>query len=86
MRNILVTAAAAALLLSAPLSTFAKTPAASKSGTGTIVIVFKDGHRQSFNLAEIARVEFPGANETASAPINPDLACARALRRKMGRR
>ncbi len=67
MRKILAAAAAVALFLSAPPNTFAKTPVASKSSPGTIVIVFKDGHRQSFNLAEIARVEFPGANEAASA-------------------
>jgi hypothetical protein len=30
------------------------------SKSGQIVIVFKDGHRQSFNLGDIARVEFPG--------------------------
>jgi len=37
-----------------------------KSGAGEIVIVFKDGHRQSFNLADIARVEFPAASAAAS--------------------
>jgi len=71
MRKILAAAAAVALMLSAPPNTFAKTPVASKSSPGTIVIIFKDGHRQSFNLADIARVEFPGANETASASVNP---------------
>jgi hypothetical protein len=71
MRKILAAAAAVALFLSAPPDTFAKTPATSKASTGTIVIVFKDGHRQSFNLAEIARVEFPGASETTSASVNP---------------
>jgi len=34
-------------------------PASSKHGSGTIVIVFKDGHRQTFNLSDIERVEFP---------------------------
>jgi hypothetical protein len=51
---------------------FAKTPVpASKSGT--IVIVFKDGHRQSFNLSDVLRVEFPAAGEasSAAAPSNP---------------
>ena len=24
------------------------------------MIVFKDGHRQTFNLADVARIEFPG--------------------------
>lgn len=33
--------------------------AAAKGSSGTIVIVFKDGHRQTFNLSEIDRVEFP---------------------------
>ena len=33
-------------------------PTGQKNAPGTIVIVFKDGHRQSFNLSEIARVEF----------------------------
>jgi len=40
--------------------------AASKDTSGTIVIVFKDGHRQSFNLSDIDRVEFAGGASTAS--------------------
>ena len=45
----------------------------SKSGSGTIVIVFKDGHRQTFNLSEIERVEFPATAHIAeeTAPSNP---------------
>jgi hypothetical protein len=35
-------------------------------GSGDIVIVFKDGHRQSFHLAEVARVEFSGAATTTA--------------------
>jgi hypothetical protein len=34
-------------------------PASSKGSAGTIVIVFKDGHRQTFSLSDIERVEFP---------------------------
>jgi hypothetical protein len=41
--------------------------AASKDNSGTIVIVFKDGHRQSFSLSDIARVEFAGGASSASA-------------------
>ncbi len=41
--------------------------AASNSTSGAIVIVFKDGHRQSFSLSDIDRVEFAGAASTASA-------------------
>jgi hypothetical protein len=41
-------------------------PAASKGAPGTMVIVFKDGHRQSFNLADVERVEFPTTEQAAS--------------------
>jgi hypothetical protein len=41
--------------------------AASKDNSGAIVIVFKDGHRQSVNLSDIARVEFEGGVPSASA-------------------
>ncbi|WP_263354024.1 hypothetical protein [Acidicapsa acidisoli] len=55
------------LLCLAVPGSFAKTPSTPKSGTGTIVIVFKDGHRQSFNLGDIERVEFPvGSDATGS--------------------
>jgi hypothetical protein len=61
-----VTALAILLCLAVPGS-FAKTPSPAKSGTGTIVIVFKDGHRQSFNLSDIERVEFPVGSEVAGS-------------------
>ena len=41
--------------------------AASKNTPGAIVIVFKDGHRQTFNLSDIDRVEFAGGTSSASA-------------------
>jgi hypothetical protein len=70
MRTIIALAAVTALSLSAlPLQ--AKTPPSSKSSASSIVIVFKDGHRQSFNLADIARVEFAGASESLGG-ANPD--------------
>jgi hypothetical protein len=37
-----------------------------KAAPGSIVIVFKDGHRQVFNLADIERVEFPSSGEPAA--------------------
>jgi hypothetical protein len=46
---------------------FAKSPGVTKSNSGTIVIVFKDGHRQSFNLADIDKVEFPAAEVIGSS-------------------
>jgi hypothetical protein len=67
MRKIVIAAGLASLLLSALPSSFAKTPPGDKGAPGTIVIVFKDGHRQSFNLADIVRVEFPAAPESAPA-------------------
>jgi hypothetical protein len=48
----------AILLITAGIGIAAPAP---KAAPGTIVIVFKDGHRQSFNLADIERVEFPTA-------------------------
>jgi hypothetical protein len=50
---------AAALLHAAPPK---------KAAPGTLVIVFKDGHRQTFNLSEVERVEYP-AGTMASADL-----------------
>ena len=41
--------------------------AATKGTSGAIIIVFKDGHRQTFNLSDIDRVEFAGGASSASA-------------------
>ena len=43
----------------------------SKSTSNQVVIVFKDGHRQAFNLADVARIEFPGGIPTADAGPTP---------------
>lgn len=53
--------AAAAAIASVALA------APQKPAPGTIVIVFKDGHRQTFNLADVERVEFPSGGESAGA-------------------
>lgn len=70
MRKILVAAGLAALSLSALPASFAKTPPTKKDSGNSIVIVFKDGHRQSFNLADIARVEFAGNGTVSNASSN----------------
>jgi len=72
MRNIVGFTALAAMLCLAVPGAFSSPPPSSKNAPGTIVIVFKDGHRQSFNLSDIARVEFPVAADTAAAtgPVN----------------
>jgi hypothetical protein len=73
MRLIVNIAGLATMLCLAVPCGFAKTPPAPKSGQGMIVIVFKDGHRQSFNLSDIARVEFPVTADTAgeTSLVNP---------------
>ncbi|MFP5237038.1 MAG: hypothetical protein ACLGSD_14150 [Acidobacteriota bacterium] len=69
MRNKLLIAGLAALLLIPGLAAAQK-----KTSGSTLVIVFKDGHRQTFNLADIARVEFPGAAPAADhAPGDANL-------------
>ena len=72
MRKFVRVAGLATMLCLAVPGGFAGTPPASKSGPGTIVIVFKDGHRQTFNLSDIVRIEFPVAAEAAAeaAPVN----------------
>jgi hypothetical protein len=67
MRSMVSVAALSTLLCLAAPAGFAGAPTASKSAPGTIVIVFKDGHKQSFNLSEIERVEFPGAAEATGS-------------------
>ena len=44
---------------------------ASKSSSGKLVIVFKDGHRQTFDLSDVDRVEFPGSPAAAATGANP---------------
>lgn len=75
MRRISFIATAAAMLSMVAGMGFAAPPQAAKSGSGKIVIVFKDGHRQSFSLAEIDRVEFPAGPAAAaeSVPAPPGL-------------
>src|SRR4051794_12971518 len=74
MRKFISTAGVVAMFLLAVSAGLAAAPASARSSSGTIVIVFKDGHRQSFNLTDIERVEFPagavGGNSTG--PGNPD--------------
>ncbi len=72
MRTIIRAAGLAAIALLTVSNALAAPPATPKSAPGTIVIVFKDGHRQSFSLADIERVEFPttegAATTNTSAP------------------
>jgi len=73
MRTIVSVAALSSLICLAVPVCFAGAPSSSKSAAATVTIVFKDGHRQAFNLADIARIEFPGgaAVSTPSAANLP---------------
>jgi hypothetical protein len=75
MRKLLSVAALTAISVLALPTVLAATPAAAKSDQGSIVIVFKDGHRQSFKLSEVARVEFAPPTMVANEmePGNPHL-------------
>ncbi len=72
MRKVFVAASVVALLLFSHFRwALPKRQQQPKARPAPSCIVFKDGHRQVFNLADIARVEFPTANEAAA--INPDM-------------
>ena len=73
MRKFVSAAGLAALLCLAVPGGFAAEPPAPKVGQGTLVIVFKDGHRQTFNLSDIQRIEFPSPPVAAAAPAPPNL-------------
>src|ERR1700761_1777705 len=60
MRKSIAVLAAGILLVLSGLNGTAQNRA--KNTAGQIVVVFKDGHRQTFNLADVARIEFPGGN------------------------
>lgn len=66
MRKLFCAATLAATLLVTASSSFGAPPQTSKAAPGSLVIYFKDGHRQSFSLADIQRVEFPVSEQAAT--------------------
>ncbi len=68
MRKFIGIAGLAAIFVLGASAAVAAAPASSKNSSGTIVIVFKDGHRQTFNLSDIERVEFPAPPVVAENP------------------
>lgn len=56
------------VLLITVASGFAAPPAV-KSTSGSLVIVFKDGRRQSFSLADIERIEFPSGEVSGTVTL-----------------
>ena len=75
MRKFVGIAGAAALVL-IPALTATAAPASTRSSNGTLVITFKDGHRQTFNLSDIERVEFPAPAASSAAAAAPGSAVA----------
>ena len=70
MRKFLVVLAGCAVTISGVAAASAQSHA-NKSGSGQLLVVFKDGHHQSFNLADIARIEFPGGSSLADSSPTP---------------
>lgn len=60
MRKSIVVLAAGMLFMLPGLNGMAQNRA--KNTANQVVIVFKDGRRQAFNLSDVARIEFPGGN------------------------
>jgi hypothetical protein len=59
MRKLVLVLAVCAAVLLGIIPVQAQTHA-NKNNAGQLVIVFKDGHRQTFNFADVARIEFAG--------------------------
>jgi hypothetical protein len=59
MRKLVVVWAGCAAILLGTVHVQAQSHA-NKGNSGQLVIVFKDGHRQTFNFADVARIEFAG--------------------------
>jgi len=57
MRRIIKAVFFAVFLLTSAIVSLGQSPA-SKDARGSLVVVFKDGHSQSFSLADIVRIEF----------------------------
>lgn len=60
-----LTCLAALLCLAGSLSQSASA-APQKNTSGAIIVVFKDGHRQTFNLSDVDRIEFAGGASSIS--------------------
>lgn len=62
-----------AVILCVAVSSALAAPA--RSNSAKVVIVFKDGHRQVFNLTDVDRIEFPAGAPVATevAPANPGI-------------
>ncbi len=69
MRNQLAVMALVGVLVAGAHGAAKKAAATPLNGQSSIVIVFKDGHKQSFSMLDIARIEFE-AVPASTAPAN----------------
>lgn len=70
MRKSLVIFTIGAVISAGALAATAQSHAG-RNGSAQLTIVFKDGHRQTFSLADVARIEFPGGSTLADAGPTP---------------
>ena len=70
MRKFVVVMAGCAVMLLGAAGAIAQNHP-SKNAAGQLVIVFKDGHRQTFNFADVARIEFSGTGGTSVVDSGP---------------
>jgi hypothetical protein len=70
MRKFFVVLAGCAVMVSGMVSASAQSRGG-KNNSGQLVIVFKDGHRQTFNFADVARIEFAGTGGVPIGDANP---------------
>lgn len=79
MRAILCATGLAVLLACALSQAQSKASAGSASGQGSMVVVFKDGHRQTIRLADVARIEFTPGAQMPVASTKPEAATPAGL-------
>ncbi len=70
MRKFIVRFATCAVLVLGVAAANAQSHA-SKNNSGQLVVVFKDGHRQTFNFADVARIEFSGSGGVPIGDVAP---------------
>ena len=68
MLNLVGTIFAVTLLTVAALAASPKPPQAPSDAQVSIVIIFKDGHQQTFAMSDVARIEFTGASDSTVGP------------------
>jgi len=74
MRNQLAVMALIGILVAGAQGATKKAAAAPLDGQSSIVIVFKDGHQQSFSMLDIARIEFQAVPASAPAAASGNAA------------